>query len=761
MKRKIWFHFIMGPAACFLLLFLFLFRGFLDGSAVLMTTDAAVSNSQQTGIQTLVETYSNWNDGVLLGNPRGAAVQVASLLKGILAGVVWNNWVYGIACLAGSLLFFIGFRKKLNRWAIACGALTAFWLGSNFTLLYPGHTFKPYVVLFFVCSIFSLNRLSWRSAVLWGVSVGLMFVQQPDVALFFALFSGAYYIFRLWRNDGFSPIRWAPVLLLALAMTLLFASGPLLSGYKHQVKNTTQVQEKSPQEKWDYVTQWSWPPEETIAFVAPGYTGWRTGETEGPYWGRMGRSAGWEHSRQGYMNFKMENTYLGVIPVVFALFAITCCRRSKHRAEIIFWSGATLLALLLAFGKYFPLYSIFFKLPIVNNIRNPNKFLQVFQVGLAILSAYGVDALFRSKEPKSIRNFFWVLAGVSGILALYALSVSMRQATEVSGFIAKGWPPGAAGTIVSNKVNALWHAVFMAILVAGSFSIFSFPRFGNILRFKSWVFAGLILIVAVDAAKLSKHYIKKMPRSYIGANALTDFLKKDLGHQRVALLTQESVYNIWLTYLLPYNEIPTFNYAQMPRMAEDYKNFLTAGSKNPLRMWHFAGVKYLLGPTAFEKQLPTDQVRKVFAYDLASAANGEFRVIPRPNGTHAVFEFINPVARYTAVARQNPSADQPVGTVAVNNYRPGRVELTVQADQPCLLRAAERWDSDWKAQVDGESVDIQRIEIICQGIPVPAGSHNVILAYSPSRTYFYMQCAGFLLLLIALISKPWKKHEND
>src|SRR5450759_3978876 len=69
-----------------------------------------------------------------------------------------------------------------------------------------------------------------------------------------------------------------------------------------------------------------------------------------------------------------------------------------RRAEIIFWGCVAVMSLLLAFGKFFPLYAMFYKLPLVSSIRNPNKFLQVFQWVLGILAAYGLDGMLRWKR---------------------------------------------------------------------------------------------------------------------------------------------------------------------------------------------------------------------------------------------------------------------------------------------------------------------------------------------------------------------------
>ncbi len=795
-------------------LFIVIFSSFLSGDRVLLSTDAIIRSADQSLSDACRAIVPYWKTHPLLGFGKGGGTSLGNLTKGLSPnGIIWNNLVHGMACLAASCIYLVWARKKqIAKAASLIGLIVAFWVGSNFTLLYAGHPHKSFIVWLFICSLLPVALAaagSVAAALVWGGCVGLMFAQQPDVALFFSLAASAYFVFRLWKEQGLPStslrtgkplLVWLKVLVPAAVVAFLFAGGPLLGGYKTHVKGAAQMQTENKQAKWDYVTQWSFPPEEMIAFVAPGYTGWRSGEPEGPYWGRMGRSAGWEQTRQGFQNFKLENTYLGFIPVAFALFALFSSRRSKHKAEILFWGGATLVALLLAFGKFTPLYALFYKLPVVNNIRNPNKFLQVFQVCLAILTAYGADRLLGQKSEikrqksegmdsdlRSLtsenRNFFYFLAGALGLLILWALSLTMNNGSDISSFVRQGWPQDAAQVIAANKMKALWHASFMAAVITAVFAIFSFPlfacpersRWGKALRYKNWIAAGLVLIVAADAIKLSKHYVKEMPRSYIEANALTDFLKKDLGHQRVALLSQQGIYGLWTTYLLPYNKIPTFNFSDMPRMASDYKAFLEAGQRDPLNMWRFSGVKYLLGPTAAEKQL-AGQARKVFAYDLASAPGNGFQVIARPTGAHAVFELLNTSPRYAVVAPVGQLSDEQalvsvakppralVGTAVVQFYRPGKVKLLVMTEAPAMLRVAEKWDADWKATIDGEPAEVERVDYICQGVSVPVGEHHVELRYAPSKLFFYMQCIGYLILfgsLITILLRRKERHVAD
>jgi hypothetical protein len=277
--------------------------------------------------------------------------------------------------------------------------------------LYAGHTGKFDILMLATLCLWAVDRAACARSALWGVvaggCLGMAFVAQQDVALFFAMFLGSYAVYAVVRENGWRLVPLARVMTPMLAIALWVASRSLLSGYTDVVRGSVTVGGEDPRAKWEFATQWSWPPEESIDFIAPGYMGWRSGEAEGPYWGRMGRSAGWEATGKGFQNFKLENQYLGMIPLAFALFAVAVaasggCRAS--RADVWFWSAATLLALLLAFGKYFPLYRLLYELPVVNSIRNPNKFLQVFQVGFGILAAFGLESALRLAGVEARRD---------------------------------------------------------------------------------------------------------------------------------------------------------------------------------------------------------------------------------------------------------------------------------------------------------------------------------------------------------------------
>jgi hypothetical protein len=391
----------------------------LGGHSILFTTDDNIGQLSFCARCLPGALLGWWDDSSLLGNGIGR-VPVNWTSVGLLALPVpsFVNLVHAVNLLLASVFFFLWMRNRGSSTAAATlGAFAAFWLSSNLAITYGGHVPKYAVLLFATLALLGIERMGATRHGAWalvaGGAMGLALVEQQDVGIFFGLFVGAYAVFTLWRMTEVAWPRRVAVYLLPMGiMAVWLACASLLQGYTHNIQGVASVGTEDRGAKWEFVTQWSYPPDESVALVAPGYMGWRSGEGEGNYWGRLGQSAGWGQAGQGFMNFKLDDWYLGMVPVLFALLICgTVWRRMQSaqgesvvaadgpnlRADIIFWGVATLVALLLAMGKYSPLYQLFYQLPVVNNIRAPVKFMQVFQVSLAVLAVYGLDYAMKRK----------------------------------------------------------------------------------------------------------------------------------------------------------------------------------------------------------------------------------------------------------------------------------------------------------------------------------------------------------------------------
>ncbi len=785
---------------------LLIFRVILDPSSILFTTDDSIGSIAVTK-QAMPHSFLGfWDDSILAGMAGSMRVGLTTLLIWLLPVKIFINWIHFVHLVLASIFLTLYLRLRNVSWpACAIGLLAAFWLGSNFTLTYAGHTWKFGVLMFTAAFLFFVEkaartrRCEW--AVLAGAALGGLFLEQPDLALFFAIFLAPYTVFAIVRENGFNVRVLAKLLSPAIVAGALLAFHPMWTSYLLSQRSAGPSDQEDPRQKWEFVTQWSWPPEESIDFIAPGFTGWRSGEPQGPYVGRMGRSAGWEQApHQGFQNFKLENQYLGAIPVVFAVWAVFLAwhlrrARSRWNAEVAFWAAVAAISLLLSFGKYFPLYRLFYLLPAVSSIRNPNKFLQIFQIAVAILAALGFDAALSHSagatyktDSRAIRRFVIACFSLAGILGFFTLTSVASWGSQAARFSEWG---AAADVIVGTRCWALGQGAFMVLAAAIALKWMLRPaKTGESTRSPmiAWI---AVALLAVDAFLLSGHYVMAMPKGLIDENDVVKFLKYNLHSQRTAMVSQGGFYNAWLTYLFPYYGLRSVNVTQMPRMPEDYQAFLSTAQRQPLRFWQRLAVGYVLGPAQIWGQIQNDPSMKdalelVYAFNMSQDPSGATIFSPATQvqpGQHVVLHVKAAAPRYALIGSwasmpdsqaldrisssdtnlfaQALLSDQtglpgvpsgepgPAGEVAVKEYRSGRVMLQASADRPAILRVSEKYDPNWKATVDGKPVPLYRCDYLFQGVYVEPGLHEVVLAYTDSTLPFWVELGGLVLCVLA------------
>jgi hypothetical protein len=82
-----------------------------------------------------------------------------------------------------------------------------------------------------------------------------------------------------------------------------------------------------------------------------------------------------------------------------------------------------------------------------------------------------------------------------------------------------------------------------------------------------------------------------------------------------------------------------------------------------------------------------------------------------------------------------------------------RVEVEVEADQPCMVVLSQTYYHPWRARVDGRSERLLRANFAFQALQVPAGKHRVTLAYEDKafRLGVGISAAGLAACCLALL----------
>ena len=792
------------------------FHALWSPGAVLMTTDDNVGLLK--GAQRMLEgsLLHPWTGETLWGLPGLSGIRPGYWLLTVLSAEAYMNLFHGLCLALAAWLLALHLRDRgLRPAACAFGGLVAFWVGTNLTLTYAGHVGKYGMMVFLALAVFALGRWEKTGKLAWsvvaGAATGAMFLEQADVALFCALLLAPLGLFAAARAAG----GWTVGAIAKRAWPALLAAALLVGGTSLAAKGSgvTEVPgEESPGAQWAYLTQWSQPPEESLDFIAPGWTGWRSGEERGPYWGRMGRSEGWERTRQGFMNFKLETTYVGAVPFLFALVGLgEAFRRRRTEPEasaaVLGWGALGLVALLLAFGKFFVLYKPLSLLPGFSSIRNPNKFIHFFQVAWGVLAAFGLEAAGRL-EPRISRRWRGFAAGLAGILLLAGLALWADLGSGAARLSAAGWGP-LGRAIQWNKAFSLTYAGGALLAGAGILWLLaggvfhgvekSFPQGGKKgVGFSTggknfstaWKTAGAwlpALVVVFDAAViLAPKYIQTMPKGFVAENELVQYLKREVGPNRTAMVGQDGFYNLWLTYLFPYHGIPSVNVTQLPRPPADYSAFWDA-VRDPVRSWRLTAVSHVLAHGPVAAQLRSDplwaaQLEPAWAYHPLDDGRGGVatRRAPVTASVPEVVLKLKPVPPRVAAVRSWRTAEDaealktlgdpaftpfdsvllapggavppppagdpgPPAEVEITRLLPGRHEFTVKNSGPVVVRVAEKHDPNWKATVDGKPASVLRVDYMFQGVALTeAGTHRVAMWYAPPRTPVLLQGAGLL-----------------
>jgi hypothetical protein len=161
------------------------------------------------------------------------------------------------------------------------------------------------------------------------------------------------------------------------------------------------------------------------------------------------------------------------------------------------------------------------------------------------------------------------------------------------------------------------------------------------------------------------------------------------------------------------------------------------------------GIRYLIEangvpptiPGTSQPSVPGSVVAADRGYRLVEVSGWEPRVSVVPSWTvarngvqslHTVLGTTFDPAR-TAIVEGSPgvapSAGATPGTATYEERWPEDVRVSVDASTPSIVLVRNAWDTGWSATVDGRPAPVLKADYFLQGVPVPAGHHEIRLVY--------------------------------
>lgn len=776
-----------------------------DGQVSLEAGDAPVYQSLQVKRSLEQGRFSSGNPAVGIGNIGPIIVgDHTALLYSLCPATKVEEVLMAVGSLFSALFVFLFLKDKgLNVFAALAGGAGFGLSTSLISLSSAGHTGKFSGLAYLAGSMWLMNRGLSRKQGFWvvfaGLFVGLSLAESRDFGMILMLGTGAYWML-LWCRLFFADRRASLRMLAPLFIAMIIACIVMLPVFSILMSGRSGMEDNGQGQPagasgYDWATQWSLPSDELMKLVVPSYCGYDSWDPVAPYWGRMGRSAGWDVSRQGFRNFTQTNEYLGVVVLILAFVGIAAgagasgsrgegCCKGQARGETVFWVGLGLISLLLALGRYGFLYKVFYQLPFMSSIRNPVKFVHLVSLSCSVLSAFGLqylmDATGRRMSLKAFLKLVLPAALAAVIIGAVLMASPWADRNLVARLNAEGFGAqlsGIQGAMFKGLLRSLGFAV---LVLAGLFACRLYVRWAG--PKGSSMFAGLVFVVLIgwDFAGVNRRYVNYYdPSTIYRSNAVMDYLKSFPEYRVKFIPHNQGIFNLWNSILVPYLSVKSADMPAESRRKPDIQQFYNALSSNPARMWNLMGVRHFVVPAEYEAELQKlfgGSLSAVRTFDLLQdrisgavqpvfnqeARRGRFVILENTNALATPMWFSS--ARHAVQADSYgllaaPAFDagsvlivddESAGkntlresggdgvTVRLTGFTESKITAETSAASDGWLFFGDYYDGNWKAFVDGREEKVRRADAIFMAVPVPSGNHSVSLEFCGSEKAFWL-----------------------
>ncbi len=435
--------------------------------------------------------------------------------------------------------------------------------------------------------------------------------------------------------------------------------------------------------------------------------------------------------------------YVGITTIALALVAFS--RQGNWRVWLL--GVVVVLGLLLALGDATPIYKWATRaISVLSVMRFPVKFVILPAFILPLLAAFAV-AKFSALETgrdKSEKTFWLIslclLAALGAIVWLAWKSPRPQEnwpatwhnaAVRGAFFIATIFVLVFSRKISTPKLRILCQLLLLLLIWLDLFTHMPFSQTINPRVYSLKLSRG----VAAPAHGNSRAMITQQARSTLATSGVID-PQEDYLRRRWALFSDCNL-------LEGIPKVDGF-FPLYPREHMDIFRLLFAGTSHPgAGLLDFVGVSMITSAT------------NVLAWDSRTT------FLPMlTGGQKPIFTDSKETLRSLAATNFNPRAEvfllkQAAMEISATNasnvaIRPKKIsahsiEAEVETTAPAMIVAAQTFYPAWKAFVDGKPVRLWRANHAFQAIEVPAGTHQVKLAYRDRK--FYLGAAASLATL--------------
>ncbi|MDP7609118.1 MAG: hypothetical protein QF814_05290 [Candidatus Marinimicrobia bacterium] len=699
------------------------------------------------------------------GDPTKTFLNMIFLNRGI------KLWFY--FSLSGIGFFILLRLLKISSISCLFGGIVSGITPYSFGLINAGHTNKIIAMSFIpwilASVIYGMNHKSLKSILM--ISVPTMFQlwsNHPQVVYYTWMM-----VVFLWLWNLISDLRLREfslknngmqicIIIIGLLLSLIVVVDPYYHVYefqKHSNRGAESVlddtKETSSGTDWDYATQWSFHPKETISFLYPYLYGLQNYPTRD-----IKSAAYWV-----FMPFTQSTHYLGLIVILFAILGALL--RKPDRFESYMWvlSG---LVIFVGFGSYFPvLYKPLFLLaPFFSKFRIPSMIFILLAITIPYLAAIGLDKLITTEKKQIVRKkILWVFGGFIGLTIIFL--IFGESILSFSSLSDNRFNPAILSQVKDIRKELFNKGIMLALVLSGVTFGLSWLLLKGELNKK--IFSALIVLITIGDLWVVNNeflFLKKPEKInlYFRETPLINYLKNDNSHFRIFPVDElnSNKYGYW-----GIQSIGGYRAVKL----RHFQDLMDAGGFGRPQILNMLNVKYVLT----EKKINSPLFSPVINY------NGLYKntaVLPRTWFVNNIDNVTDQKTSLQSVLSQSfdpkkaavitnysgpEIPESSTGTALIETLSENEIVITASTSAGGLLILSEiYYKPGWKCKIDGIPTDIFQTNHVLRSIFVPEGTHSIKFFYDKNSWEItrLISRISFLIILFSLIFISWKEWSN-
>ena len=756
-----------------------------DTSAGRGAGQEATEYYQQTGERT------RWSNATFSGMPTYQTSPSYSstdkLQTAVKAYHLWlpeNVW-YVFVYLLGFYILLRAF--DFRQYLAALGAIIWAFSSYFFIIIAAGHIWKVWALAYLPPMIAGIV-LAYRGKYLWGLVVTALFtafeinanhVQMTYYYLFVIALMWIAFLVDAIRKKAWAHFAKATAVCVAGALIgVMMNISNLYHTYQYSQESmrgkTTLVKPADANQSAsgldrDYITQWSYGISETWTLLIPNTKGgasvplalnesamkkanpeyYPIYQQIGQYWGEQPGTSG--------------PVYVGAFVMMLFILGLFIVKGPMKWALL----AATVLSIMLSWGKNFMGLTEFFidHFPMYAKFRTVASILVIAEFTIPLLAMMALKRII--DEPELLKQkMHWVLTSfalTAGITLLFAIAPSLFFSDFVSSAEMQAlsqFPPEQLQPLLSNLTavresiftSDCWRTVLIIVIGTALLLLFRAKRIKA-----TYMVAGIAILCLVDMWAVNKRYlndsmfvgksVRELPQPMTQTDEMilqdksldyrvlnfasntfnenqTSFYHKSIGGYHAAKLRRYQ--DLIETYIQPEMN------AALPAIVEAQGEMQKVAGDSIFPVINMLNAKYFIMPLQGGATTPVLNPHAMGAAWMVSEvkyvgnANEEIYAIGKINLRNVAVAD----KKFESVLGKSVVQDS-TSSVKITSYAPNQLTYDVNSKNGGVVVFSEVYYPGWTATVDGQPVEVGRVNYVLRAINIKGGSHKVVLEFRP------------------------------